>query len=152
MPKTITADVVQAVADLTALIREATGDGDTTPALPDSVMAALRHLDAFRLLAPRDVRGAELDPLTFVRVAEAAARADGSTGWCLMIANCFAAFGGLLPEGGARTISATSRRSSPAPSGPSAGPSRSTGATESAGSGPWPAARPSPPGTWVGAS
>jgi hypothetical protein len=104
MPKTITADVVQAVGDLTVVIRDAVADADRTRALPSSMIAALRDLDAFRLLAPRDVRGAELDPLTFVRVAEAAARADGSTGWCLMIANCFAAFGGLLPEGGARTI------------------------------------------------
>jgi alkylation response protein AidB-like acyl-CoA dehydrogenase len=48
--------------------------------------------------------GAEADPVTFCRVVEELARADGSTGWCAMLCGSYGLFGGLLPATAAREI------------------------------------------------
>ena len=98
------ADPLAAVASRTEQLRAACADADAARALPPAVTAALRDAGVFRLLAPREVGGAEADPVTFFEVVEAAARADGSVGWCVMIGGAYAALGGLLPAAGARTI------------------------------------------------
>ena len=97
-------DPVAAVGAITDEIRSACGDIDTTRQLPTSVVDALRDVGVFRLLAPRDLGGAEADPLTFLRVVEAAAHADGSVGWCVMIGGCYAVFAGMLPADAAKEI------------------------------------------------
>ena len=51
--------------------------------LPEPVLAALMEGGLFRLLLPRALGGAEVDPVTFVHVIEEIARADASTAWCL---------------------------------------------------------------------
>ncbi len=51
--------------------------------LPASLLAALHDAGLFRLLLPRSLNGAEVDPVSFVRVIEAIATADASTAWCL---------------------------------------------------------------------
>jgi alkylation response protein AidB-like acyl-CoA dehydrogenase len=58
----------------------------------------------FRLLSPREIGGAEADPITFLKVVEAASNADGSVGWCVLIGGCYATFAGMLPAEGARAI------------------------------------------------
>ena len=53
------------------------------------------------MLAPREIGEAE-PTAAFFDVVEAAASADGSVGWVVMIGGCYATFGGLLsPEGAA---------------------------------------------------
>jgi alkylation response protein AidB-like acyl-CoA dehydrogenase len=98
------ADPVVSIAALTAMIRDECRDVDRTRALPDSVVDALRQHRVFHLLATREVGGAELDPPTFLRLVEAAAYADGSVGWCVMIGGCYATIAGLLPAQGADEI------------------------------------------------
>jgi alkylation response protein AidB-like acyl-CoA dehydrogenase len=51
--------------------------------LPDDVMAALHEAGMFRLLLPRALGGAELEPPVYLEVLEAIARGDASTAWCL---------------------------------------------------------------------
>ena len=51
--------------------------------LPSALLAALIDAGLFRLLLPRSLDGAEVDPVTFVRVIEAVSSADASTAWCL---------------------------------------------------------------------
>ena len=46
--------------------------------LPDTLVAALHDAGLFRMLLPRALGGAELDPPSFVQVTEALARADAS--------------------------------------------------------------------------
>ena len=47
------------------------------------VLDALFAQGMFRLLLPRSLEGAEVDPVTFVTVIEEIAKADASTAWCL---------------------------------------------------------------------
>jgi alkylation response protein AidB-like acyl-CoA dehydrogenase len=51
--------------------------------LTEDVLAALHEAGLFRLLLPKSVGGAELDPMTYVRVIETVAQGDASTAWCL---------------------------------------------------------------------
>jgi alkylation response protein AidB-like acyl-CoA dehydrogenase len=98
------ADRVSAVRSLTPAIRAACAAGDRTRRLPAGVVDALRAAGVFRMLAPRALGGDEADPLSFLRVVEEVAYADGSAGWCAMIGGCYATFGGLLPPPGAREV------------------------------------------------
>ena len=51
--------------------------------LPKPLVAALADAGLFRMLLPRSLGGAEVEPLAFARVIEEIARADASTAWCL---------------------------------------------------------------------
>lgn len=97
-------DSIEEVGSLTPMIRADCADIDKTRVLPSSVVAALQQAGVFRLLAPRELGGAEVDPVTFLEVVEAASYADGSVGWCVMIGGCYATFAGMLPAQGAHDI------------------------------------------------
>jgi alkylation response protein AidB-like acyl-CoA dehydrogenase len=67
--------------------------------LPAPIVSALIDNGLFRLLQPRALGGAELDPMTYVEVVEQIARHDASTGWCVEQANgCSMAAAFLDPE------------------------------------------------------
>lgn len=51
--------------------------------LPRPLVDALVEAGLFRMLVPASLGGAEVHPLTFARVLEEIARADGSSGWCV---------------------------------------------------------------------
>jgi indole-3-acetate monooxygenase len=97
-------DPVGAIRSLTERIRSECHDIDTTRRVPTPIVDALRDADVFRLLAPVDIGGHEVDPVTFLDVVEATSHADGSVGWCVLIGGCYATFGGLLPPDGARAV------------------------------------------------
>jgi alkylation response protein AidB-like acyl-CoA dehydrogenase len=98
------ADPVQAVRGLSEQIRTQCAEVDRLRAIPSTVVRSLQDLDVFHLLAPRELGGHELDPMSFADIVEAASYADGSAGWCVMIGGCYATFGGLLPAAGAREL------------------------------------------------
>ncbi len=77
--------------------------------LPAHLLAALHEAGLFRLLLPRSLGGAELDPLSFVRIIETIAKADGSTAWCLCQNNVCAIVAAWLPAESAREIFGDSR-------------------------------------------
>lgn len=97
-------DPVDALESRAEWIRAECVDTDTTRRLPTTVVDELQDAGVFRLLAPAEIGGSEIDPVTFLNVVEAAAHADGSVGWCVMIGGCYATFGGMLPLEGARQI------------------------------------------------
>ena len=98
------ADRGRAVEALSSLIRSECVDLDKTRALPSVVVRGLQDTGVFRMLSPREVGGAEADPVTFLECIEAASYADGSVGWCVLIGGCYATLAGLLPDEGARHI------------------------------------------------
>ncbi len=51
--------------------------------LPEPVVNAMVEADLFRLFVPRAIGGAELSPLDYLEVIEAAAALDASVGWVL---------------------------------------------------------------------
>jgi alkylation response protein AidB-like acyl-CoA dehydrogenase len=72
--------------------------------LPGEVVTLLRDAGLFHALLPRDLGGQEADPITSGRLVEEIARADGSAGWCVMIAAQQCAFAGFLPKDDALAV------------------------------------------------
>jgi alkylation response protein AidB-like acyl-CoA dehydrogenase len=72
--------------------------------LPPALLAALHEAQLFRLLLPRGLDGAELDPPTFTRIVETIAKADGSTAWCLCQNNVCGIVAAWLPADSASEI------------------------------------------------
>jgi indole-3-acetate monooxygenase len=68
-------------------IRAAADAAERERRLPSSLLEALHAAGLFRLGVPRELGGAEADPLTTARVRQVLARADGSVGWCAMVAS-----------------------------------------------------------------
>jgi alkylation response protein AidB-like acyl-CoA dehydrogenase len=72
--------------------------------LPAPVLTALHDAGLFRLLLPRWLGGAEVDPVTFARVIEAVAKVDASTAWCLCQASGCSMAAAYLRPAAAREI------------------------------------------------
>ena len=72
--------------------------------LPACIISALIENGFFRLLQPRALGGAELDPMTYIRVVEEIASHDASTGWCVEQANGCSMVAALLDPAVAEEI------------------------------------------------
>lgn len=72
--------------------------------LPDDIAGALRSAGLFALAVPRALGGAEAEPPEILRVIESVSAADGSTGWCVMVALGNNVAAGYMPEAGAREV------------------------------------------------
>jgi alkylation response protein AidB-like acyl-CoA dehydrogenase len=95
---------LDAVRVLAPQIQASVEDSEQTRRLPLPLVEAMAQAGLFRLWIPRTLGGEEVDPTTFVRVVEAVAQVDGTTGWCLMIGGGYGIFGGSLPATAAREI------------------------------------------------
>lgn len=76
-------DPLERVAALAPLLAASADEIERERRLPEPLLAALHEAAMFRLLLPRPLGGAEIDPPTFVRVIEEIAKIDASTAWCL---------------------------------------------------------------------
>jgi alkylation response protein AidB-like acyl-CoA dehydrogenase len=72
--------------------------------LPPALVEVLVAAGCYRLLLPRSLAGAELDPVGFAEFIEIVAGADASTAWCLGQSGGCAMAAGHLPPAGAREI------------------------------------------------
>src|SRR5437016_11371671 len=68
------------------------------------IVAALIERGIFRMLLPRSLDGAELDPLTYTDVLYTLAQGDGSTAWCLGQNSGCSMIAPYLPEETAREV------------------------------------------------
>jgi len=92
-------DPLARVRELAPLIESSAAEGERIRRLPEALVAALHDAGLYRLLLPRALGGAELDPVGFTRVMEAVSRADASTAWCLCQASgCTMITGYVAPE------------------------------------------------------
>ena len=80
-------DYVARARSLGPLLAAAAEEIERNRELPASIVSALIDNGLFRLLQPRSLGGAELDPMTYVQVVEQIASRDASTGWCVEQAN-----------------------------------------------------------------
>jgi indole-3-acetate monooxygenase len=72
--------VLHAAIGLAEQIREASEEIETGRRIPQSIATAMKEGGVFGMVMPRAWGGPELDPLTQIRVIEALAMADGSSG------------------------------------------------------------------------
>lgn len=72
--------------------------------MPRDLVDELRQTGMFSLSVPRAIGGKEASPLDIMRAIETVATADGSTGWCAMIAIGNNVAAGYMSESGAREI------------------------------------------------
>lgn len=77
------ADYIARARGLTPLLARAAPRIDAACELPQDVLDAMHAQGMFRLLVPRSVGGAELDPVTYVQCVEAIAAGDASVAWCM---------------------------------------------------------------------
>jgi len=73
-------DYVARARSLGPALATAADEIERSRELPASIVSTLIDNGLFRLLQPRSLGGAELDPMTYVRVVEEIARHDASTG------------------------------------------------------------------------
>src|SRR5438552_17962476 len=90
-------DVVAAARSLAPVIVAAREEGEQIRRVPPRVAEALAAAGLLQMFLPRSMGGPELDPLTVFRAIEEISKADGSIGWCAMIATDVSYFLGWVP-------------------------------------------------------
>jgi hypothetical protein len=90
-------NVVAAAKRLAPLIRAARDEGEQIRRVPPRVVEALASSSLLQMFLPQSMGGPELAPLTVFRAIEEISKADGSIGWCAMIATDVSLFFGWLP-------------------------------------------------------
>lgn len=96
MPEALSHDIVAAAINLAAPIRAARDELDAGRRLPPSLVEALANAGCLQLYLPNAMGGPQCPPLTTFRVIEELSKADGSVGWCCMIATATSLFSGWL--------------------------------------------------------
>ncbi|MFP2930529.1 acyl-CoA dehydrogenase family protein, partial [Pyxidicoccus sp. 3LG] len=72
--------------------------------LPADLVAELAREGFFRMMIPKELGGLELHPAVSFQAIESLSKADGSTGWCVMIGAATAVISAWLPEPAARAV------------------------------------------------
>src|SRR5262249_57777579 len=70
----------------------------------ERVLEELHEARLFRMFYPRSVGGDEVEPAVYIDAVGELARADGSVGWCVSIANSIGLFAPYLDPKAARTV------------------------------------------------
>jgi indole-3-acetate monooxygenase len=80
-------DVVVAARALLPLIRELRDEAERQRYAPPALTRALTDAGLYQMFLPKFVGGRELSPLTVFEAIEELSKADGSVGWCAMLAS-----------------------------------------------------------------
>ena len=91
-------DVVTAAKNLVPLILAGREEGERIRHVPPEIANALAEAGLLQMFLPRSMGGSELPPLTVFQAIETLSRADGSIGWCAMLATIVSMFTGWLSE------------------------------------------------------
>ena len=98
------ADAITAAEALVPRIRAAREECERLRHLPPAMAEALANAGFLQMYVPGALGGPELSPLAAFRVVETLSRADGSIGWCSMIATSISDYVGWLPPDVARAM------------------------------------------------
>jgi indole-3-acetate monooxygenase len=79
-------DLIAAARRLVPQVRAAREDCERLRRVPSAMAEALAEAGLLQMYLPRAMGGPELPPLVVFRAVEEISRADGSIGWCTMIA------------------------------------------------------------------
>jgi indole-3-acetate monooxygenase len=113
----------EAIHSLVPRIRERREEIESGRRLPADLVGELTATGIFRMGVPPEMGGAEGEFLDALRVIETLSAADGSTGWCAMLALGSSVVAGYMREDGAREVFAD-------PSSPKALVAEPSGAAE----------------------
>ncbi len=94
----------ESIHALLPVIRARREETECERRLPRDIVNRLVESGIFGLAVPRALGGAEFDLPDQLRVIETLSSADGSTGWCAMIALGNGVFAGYMPEVGAQEV------------------------------------------------
>ena len=122
---------------------------DAACELPTDVLDAMHAEGMFRLLVPRSVGGAELDPATYIQCVEAIASGDASVAWCMNQGSGCSLSAGYLEPTVAREVFGGERDVLAWGMGPGAKAIRANGGWRISGT--WAFASGSRHATWLGA-
>ena len=89
--------IVAAAQSLAPAVHAAADEAERTRQTPPALAAALTEAGIYQMYLPRSVGGPETPPLVAFRVVEELSQADGSVGWCAMIASAVSLNVGRLP-------------------------------------------------------
>src|SRR6266436_9002335 len=90
--------------DLAPAIAASADEIERSRRITEPLLGQLHEARLFRMLYPRSVGGDEVEPATYIEAVGELARADGSVGWCVSIANSIGLFAPYLDLGAARTV------------------------------------------------
>jgi alkylation response protein AidB-like acyl-CoA dehydrogenase len=116
-----TETIINKVRDLLPAIRARRQEIEQSRRMPRDLVDALRDTRMFAMGAPRAIGGHEATPGELMRAIESVATADGSAGWCAMIATGNGVSAGYLSDKGAQEVFAD-------PTAPTAGIAAPAGA------------------------
>ncbi len=134
-------DIVAAAIRLAPAVRAAREEAEQMRQTPPALAAAITEAGIYQMYLPRSMGGPETPPLTAFRVVEELSKADGSVGWCAMIATALSLSAGRLPAEVGRELAGTPADYRGAGSArPAGGPGRSPAAIASRDDGISPAA------------
>lgn len=89
-------DSIEVARALAPLVCELAANVDVERRLPYELVDELVRAGLMHLVLPEAYGGSETDPITAARVVEEVALADGSTGWCVMLAAQTGGFAGMV--------------------------------------------------------
>ena len=95
---------IERARELVPMLREAGDEIERGREVTPEIVAAMKDRGIFRMLLPRSLGGAELDPLTYTEVLYTLAQGDGSTAWCLGQNSGCSMIAPYLPEETAREV------------------------------------------------
>ena len=86
------------------MLRDAGDEIERGREVTPEIVEAMKERGIFRMLLPRSLGGAELDPLTYTEVLYTLAQGDGSPAWCLGQNSGCSMIAPYLPEETAREV------------------------------------------------
>jgi indole-3-acetate monooxygenase len=98
------ADPLAWARELAPIIAGAADETENLRRLLPAIVDRLHETRLFRMLYPRSVDGDEVEPGIYVLAVAELARADGSVGWCVSIANSIGLFAPYLDLDAARRV------------------------------------------------
>jgi alkylation response protein AidB-like acyl-CoA dehydrogenase len=98
------ADPLTRARELAPTITAAADETERIRRIPEPLLDELHAARLFRMLYPRSVSGDEVAPATYIDAVGELARADGSVGWCVSIANSIGLFAPYVDLDAARTV------------------------------------------------
>ena len=98
------ATVVEAARGVAEVVESHADEAERIRRLPRASVDALIEAGLMRMCVPKVYGGAEVDPMTLVEAIAEVSRADGSAGWCTMIASTTSTMANFLPASTAELI------------------------------------------------